>query len=314
MTEPPELYLKYRPKKLSHVRGQAKSIAVLTDMAKRKAIPHVLLFVGPSGTGKTTLARIVAAKLKCTGNDFAEINAAEQRGIDMVRDLNQRIGLAPMNGPCRVWLIDECHALTSDAQSALLKILEDTPAHVYFFLATTDPQKLKDTVTTRCTKIKCEELKTDDIVGLVTSVFKAETGGDVNDGVAHRIAEVAQGSAREALVILHSVIGQQTTEKQLEAVQSIDVRADAFEICRLFMQPRTTWAEVAEVLRDSDADPEQVRYMILGYFRKVLLGSQGGSGKAKRAAAIIEIFQYNFFDSKAAGLAAACYSVVEGGK
>ena len=86
---------------------------------------NIGLIVGGSGTGKTTLARIVSKKLKCTGSDFLEMNAAKERGIDMVRNMSQRIGLAPMQSPCRVWLLDEAHALSADAQGALLKLLED---------------------------------------------------------------------------------------------------------------------------------------------------------------------------------------------
>src|SRR5690606_3369465 len=108
-------------------------------------IPHAMLFTGPSGCGKTTLARILRVKLRCSDNDFQEINAADFRGIDSIRSMRQQVGAAPLGGDSRIWLIDEAHSMTADAQNAFLKLLEDTPRHVYFFLATTDPQKLKKT-------------------------------------------------------------------------------------------------------------------------------------------------------------------------
>ena len=140
-SEATELYRKYRPTSFKQVVGQEEAIRTLTELGKRKAIPHAILFTGPSGVGKTTLARILQRKLKCVGNDFVEMNAANDRGVGIIRSIQNKVGLAPMLGSCRIWLMDEAHQLTSDAQSAFLKLLEDTPSHVYFMLATTDPQK-----------------------------------------------------------------------------------------------------------------------------------------------------------------------------
>lgn len=310
MTEPTELYLRYRPKKFSEVIGQESAVNTLVDMGRRKAMPHVLLFVGGSGTGKTTLARIVARKLKCTGLDFLELNAAKERGIEMVRGISQRMGLAPVSSPCRIWLLDEVGLLTHEGQSALLKMLEDTPQHVYFFLATTNPEKLKETIKTRCTTIACRAIRTADLELLVAKIAAAE-GKTLDELVVEKIAETAQGSARAALVILHQIIGMETVEKQMAGIGDVDVSGDGFKIAQLLNNGRTRWPEMSAALSATDADPEGIRYVILGYFRKVLVGK---GGNPARAAAIIESFQYNFFDSKAAGLAAACYSVIGGSK
>ena len=198
MSKPTELYLKYRPQRLGDVFGQDAALNVIKALKGR--IPSAVLLTGPSGCGKTTIGRILATKLKCTGGDFLEINAAKERGIDMVRDMSMRIGLAPMRSPCRVWLIDEAHALTKDAQSALLKMLEDTPSHAYIFLATTDPQKLTNTIRTRCTEIKCKAINGETMTKLLESVVKAEST-EVEEDVLDAIVESADGSARKALVI-----------------------------------------------------------------------------------------------------------------
>ena len=136
-----ELYKKHRPKTLARVVGNKSTVEALRSMLEARTLPHTLLFHGPSGTGKTTLARIVKNELGCLPTDFHEHNSSDFRGIDFIRELRSKVNLAAA-GPCRVWIIDECHQLTRDAQNAALKILEDTPSHVYFFLCTTDPQKL----------------------------------------------------------------------------------------------------------------------------------------------------------------------------
>ena len=153
-----ELYKKYRPKNFKRIVGQPTITEQLTSMTRSNQFPHSSLFSGPSGCGKTTLARIMRNKLDCGDQDFQEVNCADFRGIDMVRDIRNRMNLAPIGGECRVWLIDEAHQLSSQAQNAFLKILEDTPSHVYFMLATTDPQKLIPTIRTRCAEFKVSSL------------------------------------------------------------------------------------------------------------------------------------------------------------
>src|SRR5687768_10085551 len=121
------LYKKHRPKTLKGIVGQDGAVASLQKMIDRNLIPHAILFTGDSGVGKTTIARILKDHLECGDPDFIEVNAADSKGIDMVRDIRSRAGLSPMAGPCRVWLIDEAHKLTTDAQNCILKILEDGP-------------------------------------------------------------------------------------------------------------------------------------------------------------------------------------------
>ena len=309
MTE--ELYKKYRPQSFKEIVGQDEALEPLIDMGRRKVFPHFVLLVGPSGVGKTTIIRILRKQLGCGDSDYRELNASakETRGIGIVSQIQGTLGLAPMSGKCRAWAIDECHQLTPDAQNSLLKTLEDTPNHCYFFLSTTDPQKLKKTILTRAHVVKLRSLKESELEGLVERVCKLEGKEPLSEDVTRKLVRVSDGSARKALVVLHAIIGLEGEEKQLDAIAKGDFEAKAIEIARLLIKPGAKWNEVAAVLETVQEDVEQLRYMILGYCRKVLLG--GGKMRG-RAANVIDRFQDNFYDSKAAGLALACYDVIVG--
>lgn len=304
-----ELYLKYRPQSFKEVVGQKEAIKSLNDMGKRGEIPHALLFTGPSGTGKTTLARILKRKLKCSDHDFIELNAAsDARGIETIRKIQSRMGALPLGGKCRIWLLDEVHQLTGDAQNGMLKLLEDFPSHVYFFLATTDPNKLKKTIRTRCTEIACNPVSEEEIKQLVqTIVGKEEVSLD--EAVSAKIAEVVDGSARKALVLLHSVIGLNSTEEQLAFIQKSDTKRQAIEIARALVKEKTTWKEMAQILKNVDEDPEQLRWMVLGYASKVLLNNPRAGA---RCALIIEEFREPWYGCGRAGLDVSCWNVING--
>lgn len=308
-----ELYRRHRPAKFSEVIGQKAAVRTLVDLWKQKRVPHCLLFSGPSGVGKTTLARILRTRLKCHDSDYQEVNAASERGIDLVRDIRRRMPMAAMGGGCRVWVIDECHRLTGDAQSAFLKMLEDTPKHVYFMLCTTDPQKLLPTIRTRAHEVRLEALSPSEVSELVVSVISKE-GKEITEEVLDKLIEAADGSARKALVLLHSILGEEDEEKQLEAIVKGDVRRQAIDIARALISPGTRWQKVAKVLKEIEGLEEQaesVRRMVLGYMTQVALGD---GRQASRACEIIDAFRDNLYDCGKAGLVAACYEAVSGGK
>lgn len=195
------LYIRERPTDFKGVIGQDAAIATLRGFGKRKQVPKFIGLFGPSGTGKTTIARILATKLGCSKHDLTEINAANDNGVDMVRTIEKRCRLAPMGGKVRVWIIDECHQLSKPAQNAFLKLLEDTPKHVYFFFATTDPQKLLPTVKSRATEIKLAGVTERTIIDYLLKLIKKHKW-EVSKDVAEAIAESSSGGVRKALVYL----------------------------------------------------------------------------------------------------------------
>lgn len=301
-------YLKYRPKLFKHVIGQPEAVEMLNNLYKREELPHALLFTGPSGCGKTTLARILCGKLGCEGGDLFEKNSSSYRGIDTIREINRAIHLAPINGQFRVWVMDECQGLSKDAQSAFLKTLEDTPGHVFFMLATTDPLKLLPAIRTRCTEIKVRALTKTESVELQQMVCKKE-GLEISEDVLGKIADCSEGSPRKALVLLHQVSGMSNEESMMEAVESADSKAEAILIARALLNPRAKWGDVAKVLKDVKEEPESLRQMVLAYATNVMLGC----GKmSERAAFISDCFRENFYDTKRNGLVLACWEVVKG--
>jgi len=144
------LYRKYRPQSLKEVIGQDHIVKTLEGAIKLGNISHAYLFAGSRGTGKTSVARILARAVGTSSNDISEIDAASNRGIDNVRELREAVNTLPFESPYKVYIIDEVHMLTKEAFNALLKTLEEPPKHVIFILATTELEKLPETVVSRC--------------------------------------------------------------------------------------------------------------------------------------------------------------------
>ena len=306
-----ELYKKYRPTSFADLVGQREAVQMLVNFGKRNTMPHFLLLAGPAGTGKTTIARILRKKLGCSDLDYKEVNAAQNRGIDMVRDIEARIGAAPIGGKCRVWTCDECALLTHEAQSAFLKILEDTPRHVHFIFCTTDPHKLKQTIRTRATIVTLHPVKNSDMLALVNKVADAESM-PLGEDVADKIVEAAGGSCRQALVLLNQVAGVDDGEEQLALIERNIPERDAVEICKMLLNGRTTWGTMASFLKGLekiDDQAESIRWLVLSWMKSVALGGGKGAG---RAVMVIDAFRDNFYDCKAAGLVAACHEVIVG--
>lgn len=221
------LYLKYRPKLLSELDldGVRTSLANILSSVNP---PHALLFSGPKGTGKTSSARIVAKILNCEKGgvepcnecesclaiakgshiDVIEMDAASNRGIDDIRALKQEAMLTPSIGKKKIYIIDEAHMLTNEAANALLKTLEEPPAHVFFILATTDPQKLPATIHSRLTTVQFTKATGEEIARQLERVAKGENL-KLEDGVIAQIAQIADGSFRDAVKTLESISHQE---------------------------------------------------------------------------------------------------------
>lgn len=138
------LYRKYRPKSFDEVLGQSHIVDILKSAVRAGRVSHAYLFAGPRGTGKTSVARILAGEIGCVDIDLIEIDAASSRGIDEIRALREAVHFAPLRGPVKVYIIDEVHMLTKEAVNALLKTLEEPPKHVIFVLATTELEKVPE--------------------------------------------------------------------------------------------------------------------------------------------------------------------------
>lgn len=304
------LYQKYRPTKLEEVVGQPAAVKTISTLLKKGTYPHATLFSGPSGVGKTTLARIVARKLRCLDSDFVEVNCAVvSKPIDTIRSIKEVMGLSSMagNGHPRIWLLDEVQSLSRAgfAQQALLKMLEEPPKHVYFMLASTDVNKIIPTIRTRCTQVNLSSIPDQQLDILIQGVCAAEKVEDVTEVIRDKIVELSEGSARKSLVLLEQVIDIAGEDERLECLVKSDEQVVAVEICRALFR-RASWAEVAKVVKQVDEDPEMVRRRILVYATAVLLS---GGKQSARAALVVETFRDHFFDCGRAGLAAGCYAV-----
>lgn len=299
-----ELYRRYRPSKLSEVIGQEGALNILTPLIKKKRMPHFILLTGPSGSGKTTLARIIKKKLRCSDADFSERNV---RKLPEVRAIRSKMHLAPMNGKSRVWLVDEAHQLTSESQNEFLKMLEDTPSHVYFIFATTEPQKLKHTIRTRATEIVLKKLQDKHIEFLIKQICDKEDVS-IDEEVIEKITDTCDGSARKALVLLNKIKDVEP-DNQLECVSSFVPQEEAaINIARALFEHRVSWSSLKTHLQSiTKEEAESIRYLVLAYATKVLLGKQKKS--YTKAFDIITAFSENFYDSGMAGLVAACYEI-----
>jgi DNA polymerase-3 subunit gamma/tau len=199
------LYRKYRPQDFSQVRDQDHIVKVLEGAIKKGEIPHALLFSGTRGTGKTTLARIFASAIGTSNLDLYEIDAASNRGIDDVRELKEAVHTLPYESKQKVYIIDEVHMLTKEAFNALLKTLEEPPEHVVFILATTEEEKLLDTILSRCQVFRMRSPSRAVLAETVTDIAKQE-GFTLNPDAADLIAIAADGSFRDALGVTQKVI------------------------------------------------------------------------------------------------------------
>jgi len=301
-----ELYKKHRPRNLDDMVGQEITVRTLEKMVANNSIPHAIFITGPSGCGKTTLARIIRRLLHCSKYDFIE---DAPRKIDDVRLIRRSINQAPLRGSCRVWLIDECHKLTPDSQDEFLKMLEDTPSHVYFILTTTDPQKLKTTLKSRPTEFVIKSLKRTDISKLLADICKKEKA-EIPSDVCEKILDNCEGSARKALVYLDTVINLKSKRDMLNAIITATAETQAFAIVRALLYSKTSWKQMAEILKATEGEePEQIRWLVLACCRTEMLKAGKFTG---RAYVVIDAFRDNFYDSKMAGLCAACYECLEG--
>lgn len=300
------LHIDYRPKTLKEMEGNRSTIEALQAILSReKDLPHAFLFHGGSGCGKTTLGRIVANELGCAPADMREVDVADFRGIDTIRDIRQQARLKPMAGPVRVWILDECHKLTGDAQNALLKILEDTPPHVFFILCTTDPEKLLKTIRSRCMAFSVGPLSERQTIRLLQRIVQAEGVENFPEEAYKQLHAASQGHPRRAVVELDRIIDLDPKSVLKAIEQTSKDEALGVDLCRALLK-REKWEKVAAVLRGlQDQEEESLRRLVLKWMNTVLLKEDN-----QQAAHVIECFKGNFFDCGKAGLTQAAYDAV----
>jgi DNA polymerase III delta prime subunit len=182
------------------------------------------------------------------------------------------------------------------------------PPHAYFILSTTDPQKLKNTIITRCTQFNLSPLSPSEMKSLLEYVAKKEDI-HISAEVTEKVIEAADGSARLALVALNQIMFINDEDEQLAAIPKVSSYNKAIELARLLFSPKCSWKDLVPLLRNMDEDPESVRYCILGYANSILLS---GGKFAEKAYAVIQAFRDNYYDTKKVGLTVSCWEVVNG--
>ena len=211
------LYRAYRPTDWKEVRGQAQVTDTLEKSIKNGKIAHAYLFSGGRGTGKTSVARILAAKLGVSDKDLYEMDAASNRGIDDIRELREGVYAMPFESKYKFYIIDEAHMLTKEAWNAFLKTLEEPPAHVIFVLATTERDKVPETIQSRCEIYTFKQPTREILAGIVTDIAKKE-GYSLERSAAELVALLAEGSFRDALGILQKVLAV-TKDKKIDVAE-----------------------------------------------------------------------------------------------
>ena len=287
------LYRKYRPKGLNELYGQDVIVQTLTNAVKKGKISHAYLFNGPKGTGKTSTAKIFAELINCENSksglkcnkcdycqqivnndmDIIEIDAASNNGVDEIRELRSNTNLMPSLGKYKVYIIDEVHMLSTGAFNALLKTLEEPPAHIIFILATTDPQKLPLTIISRCQRHDFKKISDNDIAKRISEVVKLEKL-DIENAAILKIAEYSNGSLRDALSLLDQL-----------AATCAKVTLDSINICLGLTDDDFLWETLIDfdssdsekilkrlnIIKDSGKNYEDLVVSLIKYTQKKLL-------------------------------------------
>ncbi len=292
------LYLKYRPQTFEEVVGQEPITRTLRNALRAQKIRHAYLFTGPRGTGKTTVARLLAKAVNCVGPedsrpcnqcplciavnegrllDLIEIDAASNRGIDEIRDIREKVGFRPNQGEYKVYVLDEAHMLTEPAFNALLKTLEEPPPHVIFALVTTDPHKIPATISSRCQRFDFRRISIEAVVGRLATIAEKE-GIVVKPDALEFIAQQGTGALRDSISLLDQLTtyGTEITLDQVQMVLGMVKSEAAGDLVTYLAQNNVADGLdlINQVVRDG-ADPRQFGREVVEFLRGLLLIKQG---------------------------------------
>ncbi len=272
---PMALYRTYRPATFADVRGQEAVTSVLEAAVKKGETAHAYLFAGGRGTGKTSMARILARAVGTSEKDMYEMDAASNRGIDEIRELREGVSTHPFESKYKFYIIDEAHALTKDAWGALLKTLEEPPAHVIFVLATTELDRVPETIRSRCQVFRFKKPSHEVLKKLVLDVAKQE-GAALEPAAADLIALVGDGSFRDTLGTLQKVLTISTDKKLTEAEAARVVGAPPGKLVNDFVgaMAKKNVAEAVAVFHhalEGGAEPQLFILLAVAKIRAILL-------------------------------------------
>jgi DNA polymerase III subunit gamma/tau len=299
------LHTRYRPKTLDDVIGQDETVKSLKRVVKDNRA-HAFLFTSPlPGVGKTSLARILAnafAGGEATAANIEEVAAADSTGVDAMREiirhtLYRAIGASPV----KCVILDEGHRLSSAAWDVLLKPIEEPPAHVYWFICSTNPGRIPKTIISRCLRYDLKPVAEDDLIELLVRVIDAEKL-EINDDVLEAVVEEAQGSPRQALVFLEAVGFCESASEARAAMRSAGQSREAIDLCRFLVSGQgRSWAEAMRLIKAmGDVEAESVRIVVVNYLATVAMGAKKND-RASEALALMSHFcrTYNPSDKTA---------------
>jgi len=273
------LYRKYRPQRFDEVLGQDHIVGILKNAVKAGRASHAYLFSGPRGTGKTSVARILAKEIGCSDIDLLEIDAASSRGIDEIRALRDATHFVPLQGKVKVYIIDEVHMLTKEAFNALLKTLEEPPAHVIFILATTELEKVPETIISRCQSFPFRKIPENILRDSVISIARKE-GFGMDEEAAGLIALFADGSFRDSQGMLDQVFSLGGDKDKNKKITGKEIReflsAPSAEMVENFIsvaigKDAEKGMEVVQKMADQNADSKIFLKLVLRDARFILL-------------------------------------------